>query len=98
MPRRSVIRDQFTGTATGRPISRCPVELLQMANQRVPLRRVEIYTLAKASGMDVVSMQMMHMDEQSAIAKIREAFAGMSPSELIDERKPVTRKRRAVMR
>ena len=96
MPRRSVIRDQFIDTATGRPISRCPVELLRMANQRVPLRRVEIYTLAKASGQDVVSMQMMHMDEQSAIAKIREAFAGMSPSELIDERPRAAKRWRIV--
>ena len=86
-------RADFSETETGRPVSKCPNEILSMACRCVPLRRVEIHTLANASGEDIVSTQMLHMIEQSAMRKLREAFAGVSPDELNPEAVPRGRRR-----
>lgn len=88
-------RDDFSDTVTGRPVAKCPNEILSLARRGVPLLRVEIHTLAKASGEDIVSTQMLHMIEQSAMRKLREAFAVVSPDELNPEAVP--RGRRSTM-
>ena len=96
MPRMSIVRDEFAETATGRPICRCPLEILEMARRRIPLRRIEIYTMAKASGADVVSPQAMEQDERRALSKIREAFEGFDPLDFVADRVKASKRRRRV--
>ena len=94
MPRRSIKKDQFADTATGRPISHCPLEILELASNRVPLRRVEIHTLAVSSGEQVVSLQRLAQLENEAIAKIKEAFTGLSLLDFEPEKSRASNRRR----
>lgn len=80
-------------SATGRPVCRDVDELLALARRGVGLRIVEIHRLAKASGEDVVSKQMLDMIEKTAMEKIRAVF-DMSPTEFVPVREPRPTKRR----
>ena len=73
-------------TKTGRPISQCPVEILGLARIGAGLRISEIHVLAKASGEDVVSKQMLAMLEKTAMKKLRLAMGGLSIEDLLPEK------------
>ena len=75
MPRRG--EHTFENTATGRPVSRCPKELMELVKVGAGLRICEIHTLALASGENVMSRQRMAEIESEAMEKLREAFEGL---------------------
>ena len=74
-----------------RPISKCPLEILAMANRRIPLRISEIAKLTNTIP------QVLQKIERRAMDKMRELI-DIDVSELIDDELTQARKRRRVMR
>jgi cobalamin biosynthesis protein CbiD len=74
-----------------RPIAKCQIEILAMANRRVPLRIVEIARLTNTIP------QVLQKIERRAMDKLRELI-DFDVSELIDDELQQARKRRRVMR
>jgi hypothetical protein len=72
-----------------RPIAKCPLEILAMANRRIPLRISEIAKLTNTIP------QVLQKIERRAMDKMRELI---DVSELIDDELTQARKRRRVMR
>ena len=87
-------REDFSETKTGRPICRCPIEILDLANRGAGLRLSEIVILARAGGSDV-KRQSIEKQERRALEKIREGL-GITLDDLVPER-PKAVKRRRVM-
>ena len=74
-----------------RPISKCPLEILAMANRRIPLRISEIAKLTNTIP------QVLQKIERRAMDKMRELI-DIDVSELIDDELTQARKRRRLMR
>lgn len=74
-----------------RPIAKCPLEILAMANRRIPLRISEIAKLTNTIP------QVLQKIERRAMDKMREMI-DIDVSELIDDELTQARKRRRVMR
>ena len=74
-----------------RTISKCPLEILAMANRRIPLRISEIAKLTNTIP------QVLQKIERRAMDKMRELI-DFDVSELIDDDLQQARKRRRVMR
>ena len=74
-----------------RPIVKCPLEILAMANRRIPLRISEIAKLTNTIP------QVLQKIERRAMDKMRELI-DIDVSELIDDELTQARKRRRVMR
>ena len=74
-----------------RTISKCPLEILAMANRRIPLRISEIAKLTNTIP------QVLQKIERRAMDKMRELI-DFDVSELIDDELTQSRKRRRVMR
>ena len=74
-----------------RTISKCPIEILAMANRRIPLRISEIAKLTNTIP------QVLQKIERRAMDKMRELI-DIDVSELIDDELTQARKRRRVMR
>ena len=74
-----------------RTISKCPLEILAMANRRIPLRISEIAKLTNTIP------QVLQKIERRAMDKMRELI-DFDVSELIDDELTQARKRRRVMR
>ena len=74
-----------------RTISKCPLEILAMANRRIPLRISEIAKLTNTIP------QVLQKIERRAMDKMRELI-DFDVSELIDDELQQARKRRRVMR
>ena len=74
-----------------RPIAKCPLEILAMANRRIPLRISEIAKLTNTIP------QVLQKIERRAMDKMRQLI-DFDVSELIDDDLQQARKRRRVMR
>jgi len=74
-----------------RPIAKSPIEILAMANRRIPLRISEIAKLTNTIP------QVLQKIERRAMEKMRELI-DFDVSELIDDERPRARTRRRVMR
>ena len=74
-----------------RPIAKCPLEILAMANRRIPLRISEIAKLTNTIP------QVLQKIERRAMDKMRELI-DIDVSELIDDELTQARKRRRLMR
>jgi len=74
-----------------RPIVKCPLEILAMANRRIPLRISEIAKLTNTIP------QVLQKIERRAMDKMRELI-DIDVSELIDDELTQARKRRRLMR
>jgi hypothetical protein len=74
-----------------RPIAKCPLEILAMANRRIPLRISEIAKLTNTIP------QVLQKIERRAMEKLRELI-DFDVSELIDDERPRARTRRRIVR
>jgi len=74
-----------------RPIAKSPIEILAMANRRIPLRISEIAKLTNTIP------QVLQKIERRAMEKMRELI-DFDVSELIDDERPRARTRRRVCR
>ena len=74
-----------------RPIVKCPLEILAMANRQIPLRISEIAKLTNTIP------QVLQKIERRAMDKLRELI-DFDVIELIDDELQQARKRRRVMR
>jgi hypothetical protein len=74
-----------------RPRAKCPLEILAMANRRLPLRISELAKLTNTNP------QVLQKIERRAMEKMRELI-DFDVSELIDDERPRARTRRRVMK
>ena len=74
-----------------RPIAKCPIEILSMANRRIPLRISEIAKLTNTIP------QVLQKIERRAMEKLLIAIK-VATLDFEDDRRPRARKRRRVMR